>query len=353
GRDRRDDRSGGVDDGQARDLARAQGAVVQTHLVKSAREVGRCAPWVAREAEAGGRRGGAGGAGPGACGLLHAIHVQSAARGVHDEGDVVPRAIGEPRGGQGAAGAVPDVVGGIPEIPRTEAAAVDEDLVAVEGGGEVLVDDTVQAGVSGFDPGREREREGVESRSARDVDVVIDAVEGEALADPAGDPGGTVDEGAVEAVAGRVGGQGAAPVVELPVGDGARGGRGRRRLQCSEGEVTGGRQVAGGVSGLHAIVAESGRREARQAQAVRRGHRRAQGRTGPVAGGLAILDLRVGGLVGRPGDGGSGGGDGGRLGGGDQRRGDVAVRDGDGGRNRCRRVARGVAGHGGQGVGAV
>src|SRR5207249_1370686 len=259
GRDRRDDRSGGVDDGQARDLARAQGAVVQTHLVKSAREVGRCAPWVAREAEAGGRRGGAGGAGPGACGLLHAIHVQSAARGVHDEGDVVPRAIGEPRGG----------------------------------------------------------------------------------------------EGAVEAVAGRVGGQGAAPVVELPIGDGARGGRGRRRLQCSEGEVTGGRQVAGGVSGLHAIVAESGRREARQAQAVRRGHRRAQGRTGPVAGGLAILDLRVGGLVGRPGDGGSGGGDGGRLGGGDQRRGDVAVRDGDGGRNRCRRVARGVAGHGGQGVGAV
>src|SRR2546427_10015771 len=111
-------------------------------------------------------------------------------------------------------------------MPRTEAAAVDEDLVAVQGRGEVLVDDTVQAGVGGPDPGRDREREGVESRSARDVDVVIDAVEGEGRADPAGDPEGAVDEGSVEAVAGRIGGQGSAPVVELPVGDRVRGGRG-------------------------------------------------------------------------------------------------------------------------------
>src|SRR2546427_11157467 len=105
-------------------------------------------------------------------------------------------------------------------MPRTEAAAVDEDLVAVQGRGEVLVDDAVQAGVGGLDPGRDREREGVESRSARDVDVVIDAVEGEALADPAGDPGGTVGQGAVEAAAGRAGGRGGGPGVGRPRGEG-------------------------------------------------------------------------------------------------------------------------------------
>src|SRR3989449_11540501 len=120
-----------------------------------------------------------GGAGPGAHRLQHSVHVQLPAGGVDHEGDVVPLAVGVSGRRQGAGSSIPDVVGGVPEVPGAQAAAVGEDLVAVEGAGQVLVEHAVQAGVGGADPAGQRERKGVQGRGGGDVDVIVETVEGE------------------------------------------------------------------------------------------------------------------------------------------------------------------------------
>src|SRR5206468_4582744 len=167
-------------------------------LAETAGEVRGGDAGIASEGEDGGGGRGAGGASPGARRLRDAVHVERAARGVHDEGDVVPPPVVVAGCCQGASGAVPDVVGGVAEVPGAEAAAVGEDLVAVEGGGEVLVDDTVQAGSAGPHPDGDGQGQSVEGRDSGDVDVVVDAVEGEALTEPAGDPCGAAHESSVQ-----------------------------------------------------------------------------------------------------------------------------------------------------------
>src|SRR2546427_10238610 len=220
------DARGTVTPAHFRDLAGGEGAVVEAHLVESAGQVGRRDAGIAGEGEAGGRGGGTGGAGPGAHRLQHSVHVQLPAGGVDHEGDVVPLAVGVSGRRQGAGSSIPDVVGGVPEVPGAQAAAVGEDLVAVEGAGQVLVEHAVQAGVGGADPAGQRERKGVQGRGGGDVDVIVETVEGEGRTAPAGDPGGAVDEGGVEAVAGGIRGGGGAALAGSPRGERSRGGGG-------------------------------------------------------------------------------------------------------------------------------
>src|SRR5207249_4718167 len=208
---------------------------------------------VAGQVEVGGGGGGAGRAGPGTAGLEGRVDVEPPARGIHHEHHLVPLAVVVAARHQGAAGAVPDVVGGVLEVPGAEVAAVGEDLVAVHRGGQVLVDDAAQACGVGLDPDDEGERVGVQDGGVRHGDVVVEAVEGEGLGDDAGGPGGAVEEGAVEAVPRGVEGGRAAPFIELPVAQRPAAGNRRRRgsrRRVGHGSGRGrGERVEGGVGG--------------------------------------------------------------------------------------------------------
>src|SRR5205085_7894251 len=91
--------------------------------------------------------------------FLEAIDIEAPAGGVDHEGDVMPLIIGVSSGAQRACPAVVDVVGRVAEIPRAQAAVVEEHLIAIRGPGNVLVDDPAHAGArTRLDPYGDRQR---------------------------------------------------------------------------------------------------------------------------------------------------------------------------------------------------
>src|SRR3989442_11653329 len=155
----------------------------------------RAAATVQAEVDRLGGRGRARRAGPRHARLERGVHVQTAAAGVDDEGDVVPLAVVVAREVKGTAAAGIDVVGRILEVPGAEVAVAEEQPPAVRGERDVLVDDTAHAAGGGrLDPGADCQRVGIERSGAGDGDVLADAVQGQPATDFAGGPGGSVYE---------------------------------------------------------------------------------------------------------------------------------------------------------------
>src|SRR5207249_11034097 len=103
------------------------------------------------------------------------LHVQSHAGVVHDERDMVPLSVVDPFLLQVPRRPIPTLFPYTTLFRSAEAAAVGEDLVAVEGAGEIFVDDAAQTRVRRPDPGRDRDRKGTDLKSGHVSDADADS----------------------------------------------------------------------------------------------------------------------------------------------------------------------------------
>src|SRR5437867_3755457 len=177
---------------------------------------------------------------------LDAVEVQPPAGGVDHEGDLVPLVVGIAGGGHRTAAAVVDAVGGVAVERGAEVAAVEIDGIAVAHAGHGLGHDAADpCRRPRLEPGGDGDRVGIEIVGGGDLDVIVDAVEGDGLAEASGRPHGPVDEHAGTGEAGALAGGGGAALVEAPV--------------AGEADVDGGGGVDGEAEGAGDAAAGPGR----------------------------------------------------------------------------------------------